>query len=451
MTKKVILLEFNELTHELMEKYFSEGELPNFKELHQKSQVYITDANASGDDLNPWIQWVSVHTGLRPSEHKVYRLNDMDKFDGDFVWDSLSRKGIKSWVCGSMNTKFKSNFKGLFIHDPWATTNALYPAGQFDTYMNFVKQSVQGHSSQEKVPALSFLLYMLRSGLSFKTIYQAGRQLITEQLDKTSKWGRAMILDMFQYDVFRHYYRKERPEFATFFLNSTAHYQHHYWKDADPVAFGLERAGENKRKSKAILSGYKNMDNLLGEFMELADEDTTIMFCTALSQQPYLDEERSYYRIINEKVFFDKIGLKTKVKYSPVMAEQFHLECNSVEEAKALSEWFQNFEMESEKYFYVGSKKVFSTSIDNLRVNVQCRCAKAVEDTAVILDKNENRKISFYDVFLKMDDTKTGVHNPHGMFWVYDRSKVHKVYDKPMHLEEIQPMILDQLGVGDVR
>ena len=56
---KLILLEFNELTPALLERFMSEGRLPNFKRLYEESMVYTTDAEESGDTLNPWVQWGS--------------------------------------------------------------------------------------------------------------------------------------------------------------------------------------------------------------------------------------------------------------------------------------------------------------------------------------------------------------------------------------------------------
>jgi hypothetical protein len=43
-TTPVLLLEFTELTPSLMERFVSEGRLPNFKILHDESEVYTTEA-----------------------------------------------------------------------------------------------------------------------------------------------------------------------------------------------------------------------------------------------------------------------------------------------------------------------------------------------------------------------------------------------------------------------
>ena len=64
----VILLEFNELTPSLISRFIAEGRLPNFKRLYDESRVFTTDATEDAWEdkrlLNPWVQWVTVHTGV---------------------------------------------------------------------------------------------------------------------------------------------------------------------------------------------------------------------------------------------------------------------------------------------------------------------------------------------------------------------------------------------------
>ena len=44
MPRPVLMLEFNELSPELMHRFITEGHLPNFKRLRDESLVYVTDA-----------------------------------------------------------------------------------------------------------------------------------------------------------------------------------------------------------------------------------------------------------------------------------------------------------------------------------------------------------------------------------------------------------------------
>ncbi len=74
--ERVVLLEFNELSQGLMERFISEGKLPSFERFYRESQVFTTESDANAPNLEPWIQWITVHTGMPYREHKVFNLGD---------------------------------------------------------------------------------------------------------------------------------------------------------------------------------------------------------------------------------------------------------------------------------------------------------------------------------------------------------------------------------------
>jgi len=219
--KKLIMLEFNELCHDLVERFIEQGELPNFKRLRDSSVVRHTDANAKGEDLNPWVQWVDLHTGLHFDEHGLYKLNEAHKFDGKFTWDLLSEQlGVKSWICGSMNAGYREGFKGRFLPDPWTVNVEPHPPQQMNEYYDFICQTVQGHSNgKAEVSSVAFVKSLMKQGLSASTLFKLVKQIAGEKLAGKGSWERAMILDLIQFDIFRHYYKKESPQFSTFFSN----------------------------------------------------------------------------------------------------------------------------------------------------------------------------------------------------------------------------------------
>jgi len=442
---KVILLELNELTPSLMEKFIQEGHLPNFANMKAKSQVYITDANASGEELNPWIQWVTVHTGLTPKEHGVFLLNDLDKFKGDFIWDKLSQEGISSWVCGSMNTKYQNGFKGDFIPDPWATNSSPFPVNKYDTYFSFISQSVKGYSSNDHISSSQFVKYLIKNGLRVSTLFKIAKQVISEIFIKDISWKRALVLDWIQFDIFKKTYKNNNHQFATLFSNSTAHYQHHYWRDMDPIAFGEDQKVVNKHKQGAILSAYKNMDKLVGEVMEMADNDTVIGFITALSQKPYTDTQRFYYHINSIEAFKSLFQIQQEFIYKPIMAEQFHLECNNEEDAIALADNLEKFNMDSNEYFHVGSKQVLLINREGNCVHVQCRCTKSTPKTAKIIHKEGALSFDFSEAFYQMDEIKSGKHDPHGMFWLYNTKIPAEYHKEVLPLEQTYNKLLSMI------
>ena len=63
MRKKVILLELNEINFDAVSFYIKRGKcLPGFKKLIEQG-IVETEAEPEYENLEPWVQWPSVHTG----------------------------------------------------------------------------------------------------------------------------------------------------------------------------------------------------------------------------------------------------------------------------------------------------------------------------------------------------------------------------------------------------
>jgi len=417
--KKMLVMEFNELCPSLVERFIAEGLLPNFASLKANSIVLETETDARGEDLNPWIQWVDVHTGLDWNEHGIKKLNKLQGLNGKFIWDSLSKQyGVTNWICGSMNSSYSDEFNGRFLPDPWCTD--IKPSHDADLldYYKFVSQSVQNHSVNGNVSKGVFIKSVLSQGITFSTLARLGWQLITEVVFKEREWKRALLLDRIQFDIFSYYYRNDNPHFATFFSNSVAHFQHHYWNDFEPDKFSDSLKNINKSTQSAIKIAYQEADILVGKLRKLIGDDSAVIFATALSQEPYTKNERHYYHIINQDVFYKFLGILDRNKYKPVMAEQFYLEMQNETAAIDAEKKLSSFVMDSNKYFHEGSNGLFLINREKNILFIQCRCTKEVDNNASFYDESSpTEKLLFKDVFYRMDEMKTGTHNPVGLYW----------------------------------
>src|SRR4051794_28556749 len=99
----LILLEFNELCPALLQRFMLEGTLPHFRRFYEASTVYTTDAGEGAPNLEPWIQWPTVHSGLPFREHGVFHLGDGRRLRHKCVAELLSDAGVPVGVCASMN------------------------------------------------------------------------------------------------------------------------------------------------------------------------------------------------------------------------------------------------------------------------------------------------------------------------------------------------------------
>lgn len=441
----VILLEFNELTPSVVERFVSEGRLPNFARFYRESHVYITDAEEAQDKLNPWIQWVTVHSGLSFAEHGVFRLGEGQNLTRKCIWDLASDAGLPVWVCGSMNPRFDVPLNGYLLPDPWTTTVAPYPE-ELLPYFRFVQRNVQEHTN-DHVPLTpaeyaGFVSFMVTRGLSFGTVGAIAHQLLRERV-AGSRWKRAVLLDKLQWDVFRYYYRKLRPGLATFFLNSTAHLQHKYWRNMEPEHFRIRPdSAEQAEYESAILFGYQQMDALLGRFMALASRDATLMLCTALSQQPCLIYEdqggKTFYRPRDFARVLEFAGVTTPYRVAPVMSEQFHVLFDTEEDAQRAESRLRALRVDDKPAMFVSRKGagVFSG----------CQIFRPIAKDAA-LRGDPRTATAFFDLFYQADGLKSGMHHPDGFLWIRTPQRQHTVALEKVPLRSVAPTVLDSLQV----
>jgi hypothetical protein len=446
----VILVEFNELTPRLMERFIRDGKLPNFARLRAESHVYTTDAAAEGEDLNPWVQWVTVHTGLGHREHGVQHLADVDKLSREQIWDLSSAAGKTVWVCGSMNASYRTPLRGFVLPDPWSQNVAPHPRQELEPFYRFVLKNVQQYTQDKtagsRLDLVKFGAFLATHGLTPETIKATLAQLVAERRDPTVRWKRAVILDRMAFDVFHHYWRMHKPELATFFLNSTAHFQHQYWRNLEPEAFDIKPTDDEQRAyAGAIEFGYTQMDHLVGRLLELAGNEAQLVFATALSQQPYLRAEKiggkRHYRIDDGKLLAAKLGLGGRYRYEPVMADEFYLRFEDEAAARAAEALLPSFRAGGEPPLRVIKR-------EGRDVFAQCKIRKALPEGTMIESADGRPLCRYYDVFHLVEGLKSGYHHPDGMLWIRHLDRRHREHAGKVPLTAVAPTVLDLLGVA---
>jgi hypothetical protein len=449
MTESVIVLEFNELTPRLMDQFIAEGHLPGFARLRRESIVCVSDAEEAAPSLEPWIQWITVHTGLSYAEHGVFDLGDGPRLDAPRIWDFVADAGERAWVCGSMNAATKSKRKeNLYVlPDPWSREVPPHPEALFRPYFNLIRTYVQEYT-RDKVPLgksdyLDFGRFMVANGLSPKTVFATLRQLASERTGPY-RWRRAAILDRLQWDIFRHFYRRLKPRLSTFFLNSTAHYQHYYWRNMAPTLFAKKDTDERQAQyADAILFGYKKMDEIVTECMNLAP-DATIVLATALGQQPLLKYEetggKQIFKVNEIKHLMKFAAIEQAYEYAPVMAEEFTLIFANVADAEDAERRLKALRMPD-------GAPVMNVRRDETKLFCGCAVITSQDEDAEISTPYSNRPVLFERLFYPIDGVKSGSHHPDGIFWIRTPSRKHLVVDRKISIREMAPTLLKLCGI----
>ena len=445
---KVILVEFNELCPALLDQWMASGDLPNFKRLHAVSDVFVTQADeVEPANLEPWIQWYSMHTGMPYSQHKVFHLTDGPRAGHPDIWSLLHAQGKSVWNCSSMNARQFAYPGSAYLPDPWCTSEAPHPP-ELAAFHRFVSHQVREYSNSGQSlglkPVMDFLLFMLRNGLRLTTVVAVLKQYLSEfRSSGKTRWQRVALQDRFLFDVFRSYFKRLRPDFATFFANSTAHLQHSHWRHMDPDKYTVKPSAlEQEQYKDAILFGYRQMDRLLGEMMALAEEDTRVMFATALSQQPYLKYEHigghNFYRPRNIEQLFAKLGLRA-LSLQPVMTHQFLAQFQNESDAQQARKVLGSLLLDGKPVFGFDDGEPGSVYFGS-----QIRTVVAA-DSVLKSSSEPDFELGFFDLFYKIEGLKSGRHHPDGCLWI--QTGRHTPHEGKVSILDVLPTVTKLLNV----
>lgn len=450
--ERLLVLEFNELCPALLDRWMAEGVLPNFRKLYEQCDVFVTNADVeTPTTLEPWIQWYSIHSGLSYEQHRVFHLTEGPRAGHDDIFQILLRAQRTVASFASMNLAPFAAPGSAFVSDPWSENGDAFPA-ELNRYNRFVSHNVREYSNAAGGLGLGdyakFLAFMAGHGLSAATVAQIIAQLASERLkDRKLGYKRVALLDRMQFDVFRDYYRRLQPDFATFFLNSTAHLQHSYWRHMEPEAFTVRPdADEKALYGEAIRFGYESMDRLLGEFLILAErEGAMLMFVTALSQQPFLRYEetggQNFYRLHDVNAFLRRMGIDYR-QVDPTMTHQYMAQFASPELAQSARQRLEALRLESGRAIF-GFPGVNDADLDSLYFG--CQISTKIPGETSIIDDRRNTPIPFKDLFYKIDAIKSGRHHPDGCLWI--QTGRHVRHEAKPSILDILPTQLDLLCV----
>ncbi len=318
MKKNMFVLELNEVNFSFIEEYIKIGLLPNFSEFFARHGYSYTTSESRHDVLEPWIQWVTAHTGLEFSEHGVFRLGDIVHKDIDQIWDKLSRQGVKVGAISPMNAKCRTNDWDFFLPDPWTKTNVI--ASPLIRRMYDAIAQVVNDNAQAKISPLS-LFNLALGGMKTANLssYRHYMRYIIEARRKP--WYKAIFLDQLLSDLFVNNIAEHKTNFATLFLNGAAHIQHHYMFSSSVYEGTMQNPGWYiDSKSDPLLDVYTAYDRVLGT-LKARFPDARIMLATGLHQDPY-PELAYYWRLKNHDKFLNKIGVEFS-SVEPRMSRDF--------------------------------------------------------------------------------------------------------------------------------
>ena len=436
---KLLLLEFNEIEQELLQRGIEAGELPAFARLRKQSSRYTTDA--CDGYLEPWVQWVTLHTGVTLEHHGALQLTLGRDVPQPFFWERIAAAGHRSWICGAMNGRDRDAPNLDLLLDYWTEPSADSYYAPFACFANAcVTRHIDRRHRIRPSEALAFIAFMLRNGLRPGTALRVASQT-TRAIAARQTWRLAFALEDLQLDLFLHRCRLQ-PELALLFVNSVAHLQHNYWQDMDPARFTDRQAAGRSRHAGAIPAGYRHLDRVLERALAVTSPETTVLLCSALGQEPRGDDHpkgTTLYRVRDLPRLIAALAIPAPDRTVRTMADTFILEYRD-EERAALS-------VERLASVRVGEAAPFKPLRRGGKVLVD-------GDLTHATDPGSEMSVDGRPSGWRLEQLMTighhvgGVHHPRGLLWVRGRFPLpEQAPGDPIPLTEIAPAIERCFGI----
>lgn len=329
----VLLLELNEINFDYVRTYGRLGKLPALNCLIADHGVSNTISEQAYENLEPWIQWVTAHTGLPLSEHGVRRLGDIVNHDIDQIWEILERQGLKVGAVSPMNASNRCKDPAFFVPDPWTGTT-VSGSRMLSRLHKSVSQAVNDNA-KANITAKS-AVGLLGGLMRFARIRNCGGYLADLRAAINRRpWRRAMLLDRLLCDILITQTKSKSPDFASLFLNAGAHIQHHYLFNSAAYNGVLRnpdwylKAGEDP-----VLDVYSLYDSIVADIRRSLPGYRLIL-ATGLRQEPH-DEVTLYWRLKDHAAFLSSLAIPFQ-RVEPRMSRDFVVFCHDEYEANMAS------------------------------------------------------------------------------------------------------------------
>ena len=303
-----IIFELNEFNLRLLEE--NKKKYLNINKLLSQ-YIYKTKIKANYDSnyLEPWSQWISIHTGIEAKDHKIKHLGDSHYNENPQIWEKNEKIKLV-WGCLNSSHGIRKNIK--FFPDPWSI-NQNTNIENTKNILSFLRSAVQSRSKKNiiKIFFKSFLAFFDHIKiLNFKILKIM--PLLKGVSSSSELYG---IFEYLNLLIFLKIHKKSKSNISIFFANTLAHYQHYYW---------------SKKFNRKIHWSLSLIDKMLGEIYKVT---SNVLIINGLSQEKS-DELENWFSYIPRggfEGFFKKFNLLFK-EIIPCMSYDCLVTFNKIDE-----------------------------------------------------------------------------------------------------------------------
>ena len=314
MSKKLIVLEINEVPYRVIDSYIADNPNSNWASVLQRSAKFIA-ATPDQIQLHPKLSWQTFHRAVPDTEHGFVEYNQKDAPGKDKyppVWEIIRAAGKRIGVgasIGSYPMPEDNENIDFYIADPFAPTFETVPEylGSFQRMNNLAVQR-SGRNVRKGgfgVKQLFDLAINLpRLGISPSTIMKTFSQLMDERRDNARIVRRRNIQALMSFDVVFKQIKKQKPDFSTIFANHVAASMHRYWAAKFVDDYEVNRMPEAWRETYGgeIDNAMDEADYMMGKLNKFVADNPefSVMVIASMGQEAIEHEVIHNQLIIGE-------------------------------------------------------------------------------------------------------------------------------------------------------
>ena len=236
MNKKILVIHLNEFNLKFLKNGALKYKCKNINKFlkYKKIKTYSVD-KIQDKNLDPWVQSVSINTGLKSKNHKMYNLGQKVPKKLNQVWDILSKQNIKCAIWGTMNSTYINNKNiKIFFPDPWNNKTLIKP-NKLNNFFKLPRVYAQNYTNFEISKNLnsifSFLTSCFKYGIMSYFIKHIFLYLKIFISSGFKNYFLFFLFDIISLKLFNNLTKNKDLNFSLIFLNSLAHFQHNNWDE----------------------------------------------------------------------------------------------------------------------------------------------------------------------------------------------------------------------------
>ena len=287
------------------------------------------------------MQWVSVHTGQKSSNHRIIRIGDIKKLKFPQIWEILGDKGFTTGIWGPMNAS-KKKTKGLqfFLPDPWTYSEKAFPSS-LNLFLSLPRYYSKNYIVPSKINLLKgvfkMIIFLISKGIIFNNFKESLSVFLIILNNGIKNMTLFSIFDIYSTIAFLKFKKDTKPDFSILFLNSLAHLQHHYW---------------HQDLNKEIKMSLKVIDKIFGRILKEKGKNESIVIINALSQRNIFKKGVFIYRQIDTNKLFEALKINYD-KFEEGMTNDIHIFFNSDKDKINAFNTLSNVYLNGEKLFFL--------------------------------------------------------------------------------------------------